>query len=87
MRAQRVMQLQDTQERINMTDTTNYWTATALAATPAPVLEHRPRYRLCDSCGTKKVDTRFVTMGHCRRGYCNCKLDVNVVCNECFMKV
>ena len=82
-----VRQYQETQERINMTDTTNYWTATALAATPAPVLEHRPRYRLCDNCGTKKVDTRFVTMGHCRRGYCNCKLDVNVVCNECFMKV
>ena len=70
-----------------MTDTTNYWTATALATAPATVLEHRPRYRLCDNCKSTSVDTRFVTLGHCRQGYCNCKLDVNIVCNDCFMKV
>jgi hypothetical protein len=74
-----------------MTTTTasssNYWTATALSVTRAMVLEHRPRYRLCDGGCSKRVDTLFVTLGHCGQGYCNCKLDVNVVCNECFIKV
>lgn len=68
-------------------ESNNYWTATALSVTPATVLEHRPRYRLCDGGCSKRVDTRFVTLGHCGQGYCNCKLDVNIVCNECFMKV
>ncbi len=70
-----------------MTETQNYWTATALTVTPAVVLEHRPRYRLCDGCKSERVDTRFVTLGHCRQGYCDCILDVDIVCNECFMKI